>query len=179
MFLRLVRQPDLEAGLQNAKQSFYDRIFSPLITLWYLIFQRVNSDPTLAKVVTDVHEGGADGLGQGPIPLSQKIRSWATTAYNNARQRLPLSVLTQGLVAQSRQILLLAQDLVWRGLQVRLFDGSTVRLRPLGDIAQYFPPQSNRKKRKRKTKAKTRGKNQRRSKRPAPRAKSPTHRIGV
>lgn len=168
MFLRLVRQPDLEAWLQNAQHSFYARIFSPLITLWYLIFQRLNSDPTLAEVVTDVHQGGADGLGRGPIPLSQKIRSWATTAYSNARQRLPLCVLTQGLVAQSRQILALAQNLVWRDLQVRLLDGSTVRLRPLGDIAQHFPPQSNHKKLKRKTKAKTRGKNRRQPKRKTP-----------
>lgn len=52
-------------------------------------------------------------------------------------------MLVQGLVEQGRQILGLAQGLEWKGLWIRLFDGSTVRLRPHKGIVDTFPPQRN------------------------------------
>ena len=43
-----------------AQGRFYQRIFSLRVTLWYLIFQRLNFDQTLAAVVANLREGGAD-----------------------------------------------------------------------------------------------------------------------
>jgi hypothetical protein len=73
-----------------------------MVTLWYLIFQRLGSDHTLEKVLTDAHAGGADALRPG---LSQKLRSNATTSYSDARQRLPLAVLWQSLRLQAGRLL--------------------------------------------------------------------------
>ena len=47
-------------ALQN--QGFYERLFTPILTLWYLIFQRLHFDPTLEGVVADARAGAADSL---------------------------------------------------------------------------------------------------------------------
>jgi hypothetical protein len=122
------------------KESFYDRLFTPWVTLWYLIFQRLGADHTLEKVVADALAGGADGLG---VELSEKLRSTATTSYSDARQRLPLAFLSEALALQARRMLALSPTHLWHGLVIHLLDGSTVRLRPYGDIPQKFPPHRN------------------------------------
>ena len=141
MFQRLLGPSALTPELTQGPKRFYDRIFSLRVILWYLVFQRINPDPTLQEVVTDLHQGGADAFSEpGRPPLSERIVSWATTAYSSARQRLPLPLLVQALAAQGRQILGLAQGWEWHRLRPQLLDGSTVRLRPLGDLPQHFPP---------------------------------------
>lgn len=127
--------------LASLKQGrFYERLFTPLVTLWYLIFQRLAPDHTLEKVVADAHAGGAEALRPG---LSQKLRSTATVSFSNARQRLPLAFLFESLALQARRLLALNPHTLWHGLVVCLLDGSTVRLRPYGDIARRFPPNGN------------------------------------
>ena len=86
--------------LENAEQSqkpfprFYQRIFSLNVTLWYFIYQRLNSGVTQAAVMIDLRAGGADRLGRtGSKKLSAKSRSTKTAAYNQARQRMPLELL--------------------------------------------------------------------------------------
>ena len=139
-FLRLLPRGELWRlpGLKNKR--FYQRLFTPIVTLWYLIFQRLHFDHTLERVVADARAGGADSLRKR---LSKKLRSTATVSYNNARQRLPLAFLIQALALQARQILRLNSKALWRGLVVSLLDGSTVRMRPCGDIPKKFPPHRN------------------------------------
>jgi hypothetical protein len=143
MFERLIEPPLLERLLVECGLTFYQCAYSPLITLWYLMFQRVNEDHTLDAVVTDAHQGGADALSQGKKPLSQRIRSRATTAYNDARQRLPVRVVAGALAEQGGRIRQMAQGVQWRGLWVSLLDGSTVRLRPTEEIVKKYPPHRN------------------------------------
>src|SRR3954447_6681135 len=99
MFQELIDPDLLERWLGECEHAFYECAFSPLITLWYLVFQRIEPDHTLEAVLTDAHQGGADALNQGGKPLSQRIRSWATSAYSNARQRLPVGTLVRALMA--------------------------------------------------------------------------------
>jgi hypothetical protein len=122
---------------------FYDRLWTPLLTLWYVVWQRLQPDPTLDAVVKDARRGGAEALTPTGRPLSQRLRSRATAAFSNARQRLPLrwlrhafSRLTEGLRAE-------APRLTWQGLDVGLLDGATVRLRPHGNLAKRFSPATN------------------------------------
>jgi DDE family transposase len=105
-----------------------------------LIFQRLHHDHTLEKVVSDAHAGGAEALCCG---LSKKLRSLATVSYSNARQRLPLAFLRESFALQARRLLALNPHTLWHGLAVCLLDGSTVRLRPYGNIARRFPPNGN------------------------------------
>ena len=91
---------------QPAPGRFYERIFSLRVTLWYLIFQRLNFDQTLAAVVVNLRAGGANRLGkQRERQLSRRVRSTQTSAYNQARQRMPLALLAEAL-AHLRQGLL-------------------------------------------------------------------------
>src|ERR1035438_10326377 len=127
---RLRRLPSL------AQAHFYDRLFNPVVTLWYLIFQRLQVDSTLQAALADAWAGGADRLRRG---LSRKLRSLATTALSDARQRLPLSFLKEVLGLQADRILGLDPKTQWRGFGLRLMDGTTLRLRPYGDIPKQFP----------------------------------------
>ncbi len=126
------------ASLQQHR--FYDRLFTPPVILWSLILQRLQDDHALEKVVSDAHAGGADALCRG---LSKKIRSLATVSYSNARQRLPLAFLRKSFALQARRLLALNPHTLWHHLVLCLLDGSTVRLRPYGNIARRFPPNGN------------------------------------
>jgi len=132
-------------GLQ-APTGSYVRLWAPLITLWYLIWQCLQPKHTLEAVVTDARRGGADRLCARGKPLSQRIKSKATTAYSDARQRLPLEWIRQ-CFSQLVAALLTLGDWRSQDLPVELLDGSTKRLRPHGDIAQQFPAHRTRRKR--------------------------------
>jgi hypothetical protein len=122
------------------QKGFYDRLFTPLVTLWYMIFQRLGVDHTLEKVVADALNGGADSLCKR---LSKKLFSTATASYSNARQRLPVSFFSEALALQARKILQFSTQSRWRSFVLCLLDGSTVRLRPCGNIPKNFPPHGN------------------------------------
>jgi IS4 transposase len=121
-------------------QSFYRRLFCPLVTLWYLIFQRLNPDHTLQAALIDARAGGADRINK---KLSRALRSDSTCSYSDARQRLPWQFLLQVLSLQASKITSLSPTTLWHGLVLALLDGSTVRLRPHPTMAQQFPPQRN------------------------------------
>ena len=135
---------------KSTPQRFYQRIFSLRVTLWYLIYQRLNFDATLAAVVRNVREGGADRLGRRGRKLSKGVRSTQTSAYNQARQRMPLELLQAALAH-------LGQNL-WKRVgwvsdsrkkpgpaqRVRqLLDGSTLAMLRTAELAAAFPPARN------------------------------------
>ncbi len=140
VFLQLLPFAELFNLPSLAGQGFYQRIFCPVLTLWYFIFQRLQSDHSLDKVISDVHNGGADALRP---QLSKKLRSTATTSYSKARKRLPLDFLLDVLKLQNQRILSLDPNPQWRGFLVALLDGTTLRLRSYGDIPEHFPPHRN------------------------------------
>ena len=130
----LGRLPSLQA------KRFYQRLFTPLVTLWYLLFQRLHSDHSPEAALTNARDGGADALRPG---LSRQLTSAATASYSNARQRLPGAFLHEALALQARKIIDLSPTTRWRGWVLGLLDGSTVDLRPHGSMAKEFPPSGN------------------------------------
>lgn len=105
-----------------------------------MLFQRLNSDHSLEAVLTDAQAGGADRLNRN---LSRNLRSNSTCSYSDARQRLPLEFLTQALRLQAQNLSRLSSTTRWKGWVLALLDGSTVRLRPYGNLAQELPPNTN------------------------------------
>ena len=130
----LLKLPALQA------KEFYERLFSPLVTLWYLLFQRLNADHTLDAAVADARNGGADRLNK---KLSQGLVSDSTCSYSDARQRLPWHFLAQALCLQGAKIIALSPTVLWHGRVIALLDGSTVRLRPHGTIPKEFGTSAN------------------------------------
>lgn len=140
-FLDLVRVPDLARWLSDGSRTFYARAFTPLITLWYLVFQRLGSNHRLSAVQEDARAGGADRLSPpGKKPLSQQLRSEATTSFSDARQRLPLDVCRRALHHTGTGLHQTLEVPRHFGLKLALVDGTTCRFRPLGDLPQQFPP---------------------------------------
>lgn len=125
-------------------RGFYNRIFSLPVTLWYLVFQRLNTDKTQDAVVKDLRAGGADRFSPSRRqPLSKKVRSDATTSYNDARQRVPLKFLQWALqrIAEHVQEALGHKRSASRNFQ--LLDGSTLPTLANPALAQAYPPARN------------------------------------
>jgi len=139
-FLQILPRRDLLQLPALKGKTFYDRLFTPIVTLWCLLFQRLHHDHSLDAAVTEVRAGGADRL-KGD--LSAKLTSSSTGPYSDARQRLPWPFLAQCLRLQGGKITGLSPCAQWKGFSVGLLDGSTVRLRPFGDIPKDFPPHGN------------------------------------
>jgi hypothetical protein len=97
----------------------------------------------LDAVVKDARGGGADALCAPHKKLSARLRSRATTSYSDARQRLPLRWLRQAFTHFTQLLRAGVPGLDWHGLSVALLDGSTLRVRPHGNLAKRFAPASN------------------------------------
>lgn len=139
-FHKLLPLAALAGWLALGEQTFYARAFTPLITLWYMIFQRLSPNHHLSQVLEDALEGGADRLSPRGKRLSQQLRSEATTSFSDARQRLPLEVCQRALRHTAEQTHKAFQVPQKFGLKLGLVDGTTCRLRPFGDIPEEFPP---------------------------------------
>ena len=144
------RQRKGRRGKKSAARQFYQRVFSLRVTLWYLLFQRLNFDGTLAGVVEDVRGGGADRLGRRGRRLSRRVRSTKTSAYNQARQRMPLELL-QGALAHLGQGVLKTVGWARGSCQPlgpsqrprQLLDGSTLSVLLTPRLAEVYAPARN------------------------------------
>lgn len=148
LFAQLLALDSVEQTLHSAGRRFYLRAWCPVITLWFLIWQRLWPEHTLTAVVNEARRGGADALRPGAKPLSARLRSRATTAYAKARLRLPLAWVQEVYTTTAERLATLgrtAQELA--ALRVCLLDGSTFRLRPFPKIRKAFPPHRTRRKR--------------------------------
>jgi hypothetical protein len=121
-------------------RSFYDRLFNPWVTLWYLLFQRFHHDHSLQAALQDARAGGADRLNPR---LSGQLTSDSTSAFSDARTRLPWPFLAEALSLQGQRLTRLSPATCWHGLILALLDGTTVRLRPHGRLPKVFPPNRN------------------------------------
>src|SRR6266853_810272 len=139
-FHKLLPASVLASWLALSEKAFYARAFTPLVTLWYMIFQRLSDNHHLSHVLEDALEGGADRLSPPGKALSRQLRSESTSAYSDARQRLPLQVCLKALWHTATHIGQTFEVPQWFGLKVGLMDGSTCRLRPMGDIPEHFAP---------------------------------------
>lgn len=129
---------------EKRPRGFYKRIFSLPVTLWYLVFQRLNADKTQDAVVKDLRAGGADRLSPSRRqPLSKKVHSRATTSYNDARQRMPLEFLQWALrrIAQHVQTSMGLNRSDSENFQ--LLDGSTLPVLANPALIKAYPPARN------------------------------------
>lgn len=139
-FQQLLPPELLDSWLALAGKKLYKRAFTPVITLWYCVFQRLGFNSTLSQVVEDAREGGADHLSPADKPLSKELISESTSSYSDARQRLPTEILRQTVHHTATSMAATLQIPKFFGLLVALLDGTTSRMRSLGDIPEEFPP---------------------------------------
>jgi Transposase DDE domain len=143
-----VHGKDKDKRHRSQPMSFYERIFTLRVTLWYLLYQRLNFDVALAGVIRNARDGGADRLGpMGKEKLSKRIISTKTGSYNDARQRLPLALLEAALTFAGEKIQVLVgckpkgnkkPDLLKRSRG--LLDGSTLSVLLTPQLGKEYPP---------------------------------------
>jgi hypothetical protein len=115
-----------------------------------LIFQRLNDDRTLSAVTKDLRAGGADRLVPRRRKLSRRTRSPSTSAYSQARQRLPLALLQAALTHVAAVLARMAggesggRTAPSPPLRLRQWlDGSTLAMLRTPDLAKEFSPGKN------------------------------------
>lgn len=129
------------------QQGYHFRhgVYSVAVVVWLMIWQRLQSQRSLAAAVQSLLQGQA-GVLVGPCKrVEQGKISAATGGYCQARQKLPtlvVSHVTDRIVEQLRQEMREG----WPGLQRPLFliDGSTLQLPHTPALVRRFPPGRNR-----------------------------------
>lgn len=113
-------------------KRFYERLFPPLVTLELMLFQRLNADHS------------CDGAVSAWIGSQVQSVSESSSAYCQARQRLPLEVVEKSArqaAAGLREEL--GEAALWHGRQVGLLDGSTLRLEATQALHDHYGVSSN------------------------------------
>jgi putative transposase len=140
----------LQSALEEAGVRRHNGIYSPLVILWLLVWQRLEGGAPLETAVLELLRGLPASFWPRPC---KRMRDWwehgkapssNTGAYNQARQALPVSVVQKScdrifeeLVAQfdrpgSRQ-----------RRRTFLLDGTTMRAAHTPALCQTYPPGSN------------------------------------
>ncbi len=136
--MQVIRQLFAETGHQ-----FYQRVLPPLLILWGFIFQRLNPDHTCDAAWSYL---SSDAIRErfGLAPLDPTKHSASNSAYCQARQRLPWTVVTRilSLTACACQEAFGEQGL-WHGYRVNLVDGSMLGLPASPALMEHYGTASN------------------------------------
>jgi hypothetical protein len=140
-------RPILQQWIAQARLSYrlYWCVFTPLLTLWCLVIQRLKKDHTLDAVVSHVHTGAADYLDPHADPVSARLTSESTSAFSQGRKRLPLA-LVQWATHRVRRVLtssLPVSQQTWKGHRVRLLDGTTFGVLGTDDLDRVYGRSQN------------------------------------
>jgi len=119
--------------LQEQDVVFYDRIYTPLITLAMFLSQCQDADPSQRQAVAR--------LIAHRVAQERPVCSSHTGAYSKARQRLPEKVVAELTRHTGKQLMTQASaDWSWHGRHVKMVDGSTPSM-PATEANQKEYPQ--------------------------------------
>jgi hypothetical protein len=136
----------IEQAHRRAGARTHNCLYSPLVVLWLLISQRLDGGAPLESAVCQMLQGLPASFWPNPCKrvrdwfAQDKIPSGNTGAYNQARQKLPLSVVEESC------------DRIFRELTIRVdqstnaayfLDGSTMRMAHSPTSSQRYPAGSN------------------------------------
>jgi hypothetical protein len=122
----------LHQALGEIKATWYDRIYTPLTTLWVFLGQALNADQSCRAAVARLI---ADRASRGLEPCSSE-----TGAYCQARKRVPEGFFSAvaRLVGRNLDARVDCRWL-WKGRRVCLFDGSTVAMPDTAENCREYP----------------------------------------
>ena len=150
LYQRLIPAPWLQRLCRRAGWRQNNRIYTVAVVLWLMIWQWLEGHGSLEQGVLELLRGLPASFWPRPCKRLQAWRrrmaslSSHTAAYNQARQRLPLSLVEpccdhifEQLTAQMTGVLPAL------GRRAFLFDGTSVQLAPSEALRQAYPPGSN------------------------------------
>jgi hypothetical protein len=137
-FTEVLSSQCISQALEEIKAPWYDRIFTPLVTLWVFLGQVLAADPSCRAAVARLI---AHRVSQGLPPCSSE-----TGAYCQARKRLPLAFFAAVArrVGQTLDARVETQWL-WKGRRVYLYDGSSVAMPDTPENRAEYPLTYNQK----------------------------------
>jgi hypothetical protein len=116
---------------------------SAWVVIWLMIYQRLDAKGTLAVAVRELLMGSVRGFVPQVDNLRAKRLSASTSAYSQARRRLPLEVAERvsDLIFESLQ----DEPRILSGLEKPMFllDGSSIQLPHTKELVRDYPPPSN------------------------------------
>lgn len=137
-FFNLLTSPQLLSKIEELEPEFRERRFPPTETLSMFLSQVMNADRSCQNIVNVM---AVKRLANGLPP-----HNTGTGSYCKARQRLPLSMVSE-LVRCTGQ--LITQELptqwCWQGRPVKLVDGTTVTMPDTAKNQDVYPQQSSQK----------------------------------
>jgi hypothetical protein len=129
---------------QKHGYGFRQGVYTPMVVVWLMIWQRLSGNHGLAGAVQYLLNGGAQDLLNDCKRCTRDEVSAAPGGYCQARQKLPkliVSEVTDRIVEQLRP----EMQEGWKGLKRPVFvvDGSTLPLQHSAGLVKEFPPGSN------------------------------------
>ena len=136
-FLDVLSNKELAQTIQNNTPEHRDRVYPPLKTLSMFLAQALSEDRSCSKAVIDM------------IIQSQDDKSKVspnTSSYCLARQKLPLTLLTE-LTTEMGELVndKIPEHWHWYGRRVYLIDGSTLTMPDTEESQIVFPQHGNQK----------------------------------
>jgi hypothetical protein len=126
-----------------ARKTYYERLLPPLLILWGFIFQRLNADHSCDAAWSLLSSENIQAR-FGVQKERGELPSESTSAYCQARQRLPLTVARKVLAYTAETIAEKAgEDGRWHGWRVNLFDGSTLLLAASAELRKHYGTSRN------------------------------------
>jgi len=142
VFKKILAVASINSLVAKEPKRFYRRIFTPIVLLWCLIYQRLSNDHSQDEVIVHVKSGAADHLSSDQAkPISQRIKSESTAAYSKGRRRFPLAVLKTALADTAKTVQQTMPS--WHGHPVALIDGTIFIVRPTEELIEEYGTQSN------------------------------------
>ncbi|MCG8363742.1 MAG: IS4 family transposase [Pseudanabaenales cyanobacterium] len=126
----------LEAILTEEGITYRNRVYTPVVTLWAMLYQVLSVDKSLRNTVKCITTWLTAAGGDPP--------SSDTGAYSKARNRLPESLL-QRLVPETAEQLeqTVPKAQYWCGHRVKVFDGTTVLMADSSANQSAYPQHGN------------------------------------
>ena len=150
LFQQLLPVEFVSGALQQAKVRENNRVYSSLVVIWLMIWQRLQGEGTLERAVLELLRGLPASFWtlqckrltraatQGGTKLSNH-----TGAYNQARQDLSLLVVEQCCDHAFEQLMSAALTGAKRRRSAFFLDGTSIRMPHTEELAQTYPPTSN------------------------------------
>ena len=140
-----VAPPSFFQGLyEKHGYVFRQGIYSSVVVVWLMIWQRLQGNRSLAAAVQYLIQGGGGDLVGECKRWKEDNVSGGTGGYSQARHKLPKPIAREVADRIVEQLRAEMQE-GWEGLKrpVVVIDGSTVRLPHVPELVQAFPPGHN------------------------------------
>jgi putative transposase len=129
---------------QEGGYSFRQGVYSAMVVVWLMIWQRLQGHRSLAAAVQYLLQGGARDLNSDCKRWAEDNVSAATGSYCQARQKLPKLIVSKVTDRMIEQLRAEVQE-GWEGLNRPVFviDGSTLQMQHEPELVEAFSPGHN------------------------------------